>query len=204
MGAPAPVLSHQSFHVSNHFKLLTTLIFWHLKVSFWLARIEEATIHNALPWVSMTASNARKPVKRKQQGSAVSLPAEGPDDLVLFGDISGLTYAFKGKPRRLLTCPVPESVYLRLQSHPGGISQFFEEAVATFNGDLNALVNAAVSFVENRRIRAGVDPPRNASGRVLPSTFEKVQRINEALSSIQGMSRAKVMAGLINQHLEEQ
>jgi len=97
----------------------------------------------------------------------------------------------------LVTCPVPDSIYLKLQNHPGGVSHFFEDAVASFDGNLNALVEAAVAFVDARRFQASVDPPRNASGRVLPTTFAKIQQIEEALSGIRGMSRAKVLAGLI-------
>jgi hypothetical protein len=117
--------------------------------------------------------------------------------MVLRGDLAGLTYAFVGSPRRLVTCPVPDSIYLKLQHYPGGISHFFEESVASFDGNLNALVEAAVAFVDSRRFRASKDPPRNASGRVLPATFDKIQKIQEALAEIRGMSRAKVIAGLI-------
>jgi hypothetical protein len=118
-------------------------------------------------------------------------------ELVLRGDLSGLTYAFVGRPRRLVTCPVPDSIYQRIQNHPGGVSHFIEDAVASFDGDLNALVNAAVVFVDIRRFRASTDPPRNASARLLPATFSKVQKIQDALASVRGMSRAKVIAGLI-------
>jgi hypothetical protein len=96
---------------------------------------------------------------------------------------------------------VPDSVYQKLQNHPGGVSYFIEDAVASFDGDLNALVAAAVVFVDNRRFRASTDPPRNASGRILPTTFAKIQQIQDALSGIRGMSRAKVVAGLIHLHL---
>ena len=126
-------------------------------------------------------------------------PSQG--ELELHGDVSGLTYAFVGHPRLLVTCPVPDSIYLKLQNHPGGISQFYEDAIGCFDGDLNALVEAAVSFVEHRRSQAGSDPPRNASGRVLPGTLQKIQQIQDALASIRGMSRAKVIAGLIQLHL---
>jgi hypothetical protein len=100
-----------------------------------------------------------------------------------------------------VTCPVPDSIYQRIQNHPGGVSHFIEDAVASFDGDLNALVNAAVAFVDARRFRASTDPPRNASARLLPATFAKIQQIQDALGSIRGMSRAKVVAGLIQLHL---
>jgi len=197
MGALTLHVSQTAFHFSSHFKYLKTFNYCHLNVSGWLGRIKEATSSSLGLCVPMTSSNARKPTRRKAQESATSLPASSSGELVLHGDISGLIYAFRGHPRRLLTCPVPESIYLKMLDHPGSISQFYEDAVAAFDGDLNALVQAAVSFVELRRLRAGVDPPRNASGRVTTATFEKVQRICEALAEIRGMSRAKVVAGLI-------
>jgi len=149
------------------------------------------------PEPQMPQPNAKKRRIRKHiEASLPAVPAPSAE-LVLHGDISSLTYAFVGHPRRLVTCPVPDSVYMKMQNHLGGISHFYEEAVESFDGDLNALVEAAVVFVEARRFQAGVDPPRNASGRLLPATFDKVRQIEEALSSIRGMSRAKVLAGLI-------
>ena len=144
----------------------------------------------------MPPSNAQKPGKQKTKG--VPAPHVPPSDgLRLHGDLAGLTYAFVGRPRRLVTCPVPDSIYQKIQNHPGGVSHFIEDAVASFDGNLAALVEAAVAFVDARRFRAHTDPPRNASGRILPATFEKIQKIEEALSGIRGMSRAKVLAGLI-------
>lgn len=149
----------------------------------------------------MPPSNAKKPRHREPQGVSLSKVCTPPGELVLHGDITGLTYAFVGHPRRLVTCPVPDSVHLKLQNYPGGVSHFYEDAVAAFDGDLAALVTAAVLFVDARRYRAGIDPPRNASGRILPITFNKIQQITDALSGIRGMSRAKVVAGLIQLHL---
>jgi hypothetical protein len=145
----------------------------------------------------MPPSNAQKPGKKKPKGESLPVAVPSTGDLVLRGDLTGLTFAFVGRPRRLVTCPVPDSVYQKLQNHPGGVGHFIEDAVASFDGDLNALVNAAVVFVDRRRNRAITDPPRNASGRVLPATFAKIQQIQDALTSIRGMSRAKVVAGLI-------
>lgn len=149
----------------------------------------------------MPPSSAQKSGKQKSKLEAASqMPPS--DELKLHGDLAGLTFAFVGRPRRLVTCPVPDSVYQKLQNHPGGVSHFFEDAVASFDGNLAALVEAAVVFVDARRFMASSDPPRNASGRILPGTFEKIQQIEEALSGIRGMSRAKVLAGLIQLFLE--
>ena len=150
----------------------------------------------------MPPSNAQKPGKKKPKEASLPVAVPPAGELTLRGDLTGLTYAFVGRPRRLVTCPVPDLVYQKLQNHPGGVGHFIEDAVAAFDGDLNALVNAAVAFVDNRRYRASTDPPRNASGRVLPATFAKIQQIQDALTSIRGMSRAKVVAGLIQLQLE--
>jgi hypothetical protein len=146
----------------------------------------------------MPPPNAQNPGRKKSKGAPLAVPEPTSGELVLRGDLSGLTYAFVGRPRRLVTCPVPDSIYQRIQNHPGGVSHFIEKAVASFDGDLHALVNAAVTFVDNRRFRASTDPPRNASARLLPATFAKIEQIQNALSSIRGMSRAKVIAGLIH------
>ena len=102
-----------------------------------------------------------------------------------------------GTRRRLVGTTVPESIYFQMQKHPGSISGFYEDAVTAFDGDLTALVGAAVQFVKQRKLRAGVDPLRNANGRVYSDTFEYIQEIETALKTVRGMSRAKVIAGLI-------
>lgn len=151
----------------------------------------------------MTRPNTRKPRSGKLSAASPAshcLPnTEG--ELLLYGDVSNLKDAFVSRPRSLVTCPVPGSIYQKLQKHPGGISEFYEEAISDFDGNLVSLVNAAVAFIDQRRLHAGVDPARNASGRVLPSSFRKILDIENALSNIRGMSRAKVIAGLIQLHL---
>jgi len=115
----------------------------------------------------------------------------------LHGDVKALEFAFVETRRRLVGTTVPESVFLAMQKHPGSVSGFYEDAVAAFDGDLTALVNAAVQFVKQRKLRAVSDPIRNANGRVYATTFNRIQEIEKALASIRGMSRAKVLAGLI-------
>lgn len=131
----------------------------------------------------------------------MSSPNPHAGDLVLHGDIESLKYVFVNSQRRLISTSVSDSILAKLQAYPGGVSRFFEDAVASFDGDLRALVEAAVVFVEDRRYRAPGDPARNASGRVLPATFDKIQKIHAALTGIRGMSRAKVLAGLIQLQL---
>lgn len=153
--------------------------------------------------------NPMPPLNAKRCGSqkATSPPSPTPkpqaDDLVLHGNIESLKFVFVTSQRRLISTSVPDSILSRLQAYPGGVSSFFEDAVAAFDGDLRALVEAAVLFVENRRYQTPEDPARNASGRVLPATFEKIQKIHAALVAIRGMSRAKVLAGLIQLKLSK-
>ena len=148
----------------------------------------------------MPPANARK-VSKSPKGVGVPKPLPHTGELVLHGDVTNLTYAFKGHPRRLVTCPIPDSIYLRIQAYPGGTSRFIEDAVASFDGDLIALVEAAVVFMDARRLNAASDPPRNASARILPGTHDKVNLILDALAEIRGISRARVLAGLIQLHL---
>jgi hypothetical protein len=115
----------------------------------------------------------------------------------LHGDIKGLELAFVETRRRLVGTTVPESVFFKMQKHSGSISGFYEDAVNGFDGNLPALVEAAVSFVKQRKLRASSDPIRTANGRVYLTTLERIQEIEKALASVRGMSRAKVLAGLI-------
>lgn len=144
----------------------------------------------------MPHTNARKPDSAQRKGSVASKPPDT-KGLTLHGDVEALTLAFVPAQRRLVSASVPESLYMKLQAYPGGVSQFYEDAVAKFDGDLKALVEAAVAFIENRRARAAEDPARNASGRVQPQTFETIRKIELALAPVRGMSRSKVLAGLI-------
>ena len=149
----------------------------------------------------MPPSNANRPGSQKAVENPSPSMKSQPDDLILHGDIESLKFAFINSQRRLISTSVPDSILTKLQAYPGGVSRFFEDAVANFDGDLRALVEAAVIFVENRRYRTPEDPARNASGRVLPGTFEKIMKIHVALTGVRGMSRAKVMAGLIHIYL---
>lgn len=131
---------------------------------------------------------------RRKEKCASQEPGKG---LQLHGDIKALEFAFVAARRRLVGTTVSESLLAKMQAHPGGIGAFYEEAVGAFNGDLEALVAAAVQFMRDRKRRSHEDPIRIANGRVEPETFEKIQKIETALASIRGMSRAKVIAGLV-------
>lgn len=107
-------------------------------------------------------------------------------------------YSLIAPPKHLVGTTVPESVYLKLLLYPGGISRFFEDAVAAFDGDLQALLEAVTHFLSDRKREMEENPVRNANGRVLKETFQKIEHYKKALAGIRGMSRAKVLAGLIH------
>ena len=152
---------------------------------------------------SMPRPNTQKPGETKDSRPLPPTASSGADDLVLYGDIEPLKFVFINAQRKLISTSVPDSVLVKIQAYPGGVSKFFEDAVSAFNGDLRALVEAAVQFVDDRRVRAPEDPARNASVRVFPETYEKIQKIQTALITIRGMSRAKVIAGLIQLKLKQ-
>ena len=131
-----------------------------------------------------------RPVQPKKAGRGKVPPK-------LHGDIKGLELAFVETRRSLVGTTVPESVFFQMQKHPGSISGFYEDAVNGFDGNLPALVEAAVQFVKQRKLRASSDPIRTANGRVYMETLDRVRQIETALASVRGMSRAKVLAGLI-------
>ncbi len=110
--------------------------------------------------------------------------------------------AFKDARRSLVGSTVPKSILVQMQEHPGSISGYYEDAVAAFDGDLPALVVAAVRFVRDRKLNAPTDPIHIANGRVHRETFDRIEEIEQALVTVKGMSRAKVIAGLIQLKLD--
>ncbi len=153
------------------------------------------------PLTSIPNTNPRR-TKAEEVTPTHTGKKEGSPELVLHGDIAPLTHIFRGFKRSPVSTSVPESIYIKLQKYPGGISKYYDDAVAGFDGNLPALVNAAAKFVDERRLRAPQDPPRNATGRVLPKTFDTIRKIEAALADIQGMSRAKVLAGVVQLKLQ--
>lgn len=125
------------------------------------------------------------------------LPTEPASEFKLSGDVGALKDAFVGTSRRLVGTSVPESIYRRMQAYPGGISAFYEDSLAAFDGNLESLVAGAVQFIRDRKRRALTDPLRNANGRIYLELFHRIELILTALKEIKGMSRAKVLAGLI-------
>lgn len=110
-------------------------------------------------------------------------------------DLKDFKFSFLKPPKYFISLSVPDSLYRRLQRY--GISRFYEEAVGEFDGDLRSLLTASLQFMEARKNRPHMEAITNANGRVLKETLQKIEGIKESLSGIRNMSRAKVLAGLV-------
>jgi len=110
-------------------------------------------------------------------------------------DLKDFKFSFLKPPKYFISLSVPESLYRQLQHY--GISRFFEEATAEFNGDLRSLLSASLQFMEARKNRKPMEAICNANGRVLKETLQKIEGIKESLAGVRGMSRAKVLAGIV-------
>ena len=92
---------------------------------------------------------------------------------------------------------VPERVYLEILSYRPGISQFIEDAITGFNGDIRTLVEAAAQISAERKTARFDTGVRSISGRVPKAALTRLQGIVGALREIPGMSLAKVLGGLV-------
>ena len=122
--------------------------------------------------------------------------------LKLTGDVESLRDIFVTPRRRLVGTLAPESVIVVMKAHPGGVSEFYEQAIAAFDGNLPRLVEAAARFITARKQHAPTDVPQIVNGRIQVERFHRLQTILDALKGVRGMSRAKAIAGLIQLRLE--
>ena len=99
---------------------------------------------------------------------------------------------------------VPDPVYFQLLDYPGGISGFYEDAVAKFNLDLETLLIASARFADERKQSRQTIAIRAANGRISKAAHQKIQQIEAALKGIRGISKAKVLSGLIQLYLNVQ
>lgn len=120
-----------------------------------------------------------------QEDEAPSLP----------DDLKDFKFSFLKPPKYFISLSVPESLYRQLQRY--GISRFFEEATAEFNGDLRTLLTASLQFMDARKNRKPMEAICNANGRVLKETLQKIEDIKESLAGVRAMSRAKVLGGMV-------
>lgn len=110
-------------------------------------------------------------------------------------DLKDFKFSFLKPPKYFISLSVPESLYRQLQRY--GISRFFEEATVEFDGDLRSLLTASLQFMEARKNRKPMEAICNANGRVLKETLQRIEGIKESLAGVRAMSRAKVLAGLV-------
>ncbi|HJV49080.1 MAG TPA: hypothetical protein VJ549_07380 [Geothrix sp.] len=110
-------------------------------------------------------------------------------------DLKDFRLSFLKPPKYFVSLSVPESLYFRLRRY--GISKFYEEAVASFDGDLRSLLTASLEFMEARKNRKPMEAVCNLNGRVVKETLQKIESIKDSLDGIRNMSRAKVLAGLV-------
>lgn len=126
---------------------------------------------------------------------ALGFSSSTDDDL---SDLGDLQYLFVSKPKFTVGTTVPEPVYLKLLKYPGGISKFYEDAITEFDGNLESLLRAASVFAAERRQSRQDTPVRAVNGRISETSYRRVQEMERGLASIRGMSRAKVLAGLMH------
>ena len=96
---------------------------------------------------------------------------------------------------------VPERVYDEIRISGVGISQFIEDAITGFDGDLRALVEAAGQLDAERKSARFDTGVRSISGRVPKAALTRLQGILAAFKGLRGMSLAKVLGGLVLLHL---
>lgn len=148
------------------------------------------------------------PDPRCKPGASDALPAipepQTQEDVIppLPDDLKDFRFSFLQPPKFFISLSVSESLYRQLQRY--GISRFFEEATAEFDGDLRSLLTASLQFMEARKNRKPMEAICNANGRVLKETLQKIEGIKESLAGVRAMSRAKVLAGLVQMKLNSQ
>jgi hypothetical protein len=111
-------------------------------------------------------------------------------------NLEALQNIFMSPAKFVVGTSASEAAYRRMAASKGGLSDFFEEAIKSFDGNLEALVLAAAAFEEERKQGRQASGVRSANGRVSQECFDRVVELENALKGIRRMSRAKVMAGL--------
>ena len=117
------------------------------------------------------------------------------------GDLELLRTMLARPPKFPVGTTVPERVYRAILVSHDGISQFIENAITSFDGDMRALVEAVDNLNTERKAARFDTGVRSISGRVTKASLTKLQTIIAALKDIPGMSLARVLGGLIQIHL---
>lgn len=95
-----------------------------------------------------------------------------------------------------------QDLYDWVQSYPGGVSAFFEDAIKEFKGTLEELVAAGVRFEDTRRVGQGVVGPVN--GRVPPALKQRTVDMLQAAKNarVKRASHSKIIAGYVQLAIE--
>lgn len=110
--------------------------------------------------------------------------------------LEALQNIFLSPPKFVVGTTASEAAYRLMVGTKGGLSAFWQNAVQSFDGDLEALVKAAAAFEAERRNGRHTSGTRSANGRVSQELHDRVVALEQALKGIKRMSRAKVLAGL--------
>lgn len=129
------------------------------------------------------------------QGVALYASNQSPSADNLPEDLREFRFSFLKPPKFFLSLSVPEGLYHQLRRY--GISKFYEEAIDAFDGDLRGLLTASLQFMEMRKNRPVLEARCNANGRVIKAHLKKLEDIRASLEGIKNLSRAKVLAGLV-------
>jgi len=141
----------------------------------------------------------------KPSKSTLPTPGGGPEFIPFKLDVEALQGIDLSRPPKFpVGTTVPERVYRAIHSSGSGISQFIEDAITGFNGDMRALINAAGQLDAERKSARFDTGVRSISGRVSKAALTRLQEIFAALEGMRGMSLAKILGGLVILHLSNQ
>lgn len=119
-------------------------------------------------------------------------PAKPPEH-----NLEALKNIFLSPAKFVVGTSVSEAAYKLMVTSKGGLSDFWEEAVTSFDGDLEALVLAALDFEKERKRGRHTSGVRSANGRVPRACYDRVVELETKLKGkVDRWSRSKVMAGL--------
>jgi hypothetical protein len=111
--------------------------------------------------------------------------------------LEALQNIFLSPPKFVVGTTASEAAYGVMVGTKGGLSAFWEEAIRTFDGDLEALVRAAAAFEAERKRGRQLHGVRSANGRVSKELHDRVVELEAALKdTVKRWSKAKVMSGL--------
>jgi hypothetical protein len=119
-------------------------------------------------------------------------------------DENDIRNIFIRKTRKSIQTHMRRGMFLRIENY--GLSSFFDAAVASFDGTIKDLLEAAARLEFHRNDPAFADEELcQAHGRIRPELYEKFQAFHKAAqgSKIKRISKAKIAAGFAMAYLEK-